>query len=220
MFSLVISQGWISPFEAQPPTRSTVGSTTSVPPVCSASLACANISSWPGCSVKFTLMPVAASKAGNTVSARPGYPAQPMKFTSPDEASALCEMIAGAASMPTPTADPLRNVRRLKPVFVCFMMSSPLLSVKPDCPQAPPQHPAAWRDRQLAALRNNPVTPGAWAPVPGRHKIGKTVLCQQTAAQVARLLSGKRALPEYPSCQDCGFQPLRALRSAGCRVSD
>ena len=37
---------------------------------------------------------------------------------SPDEASALDEMIAGAASAPTPTADVFRKPRRLR--SVCF----------------------------------------------------------------------------------------------------
>jgi hypothetical protein len=100
------------------------------------------------------------------------------------------------------------------------MMSSPLLSVKPDRPQAPPQHPAARPDQLLKVLRNNLMTPGADAPVPRRHKNGKTVLCQQHAAQVAGLLSAKGALPEYPSSRCRGFQPLRALRIAGCRFSD
>jgi hypothetical protein len=49
-----------------------VGSIMSMPPASSATLADEKMVSLSGCSVKFTVMPVAAVKAGNTFSASAG----------------------------------------------------------------------------------------------------------------------------------------------------
>ena len=138
MASLDSSQAPRRPFESQAPTRSMVGSITSMPPASSATLPSANMVSWSGSSLKLTVIPVAAVNAGNTFSASAGYPAQPVKLTSPDEAKAFDEIIAGAASRPAPAADPCRNRRRLKAEVGFFTFGLPgfisrKARVVPDC---------------------------------------------------------------------------------------
>jgi len=48
-----------------------------------------------------------------------------VKFSSPDEASAFDEMIAGVARMPSPAAEPYRNRRRLNAEVGFFTVGLP-----------------------------------------------------------------------------------------------
>jgi hypothetical protein len=61
-----------------------------------------------------------------------------MKFTSPDEARALLEMMVGAASAPRPMADVLRKVLRLLNPIISLTASSPMLVFQLSCGARPP----------------------------------------------------------------------------------
>lgn len=103
------------------------------------------------------------------------------------------------------------NATRSKARFRFFHDFVSLVVGQTGLSKAPPRHPAARQESQLGVLRNNQVTPSAYTPVPGRHKIGKMRLCQQNAAQVTGLLSGKGALPECPPIRRQDVQPLRVF---------
>src|SRR5579871_2624897 len=56
-----------------------------------------------------------------------------MKFTSPEEARALLEMMVGAASAPRPMTDVLRKVLRLVGLIILLTASSPMMVVQLSC---------------------------------------------------------------------------------------